>query len=165
MEKEQARDAALNRQTPRMAEPFVPDDFEVPPDLDLPGMRLEPLCPRHNEIDHAAWMSSIEHIHATPGFEPGGEDPWPVPMTLEQNLVDLQGHEADFQARRGFTYAVMDIATDDEIGCVYIYPSDDHDARVQSWVRVSRSEVDEPLWRAVSDWLRRDWPFERVDYR
>ena len=51
------------------------------------------------------------------------------------------------------------------VGCVYIYPSDEADADVQSWVRVSRAELDEPLWRAVSDWLEHEWPFESVGYR
>ena len=52
------------------------------------------------------------------------------------------------------------------IGCVYIYPdkSEQHDARVSSWVRASRSELDVELWRAVSDWLANAWPFERVAY-
>ena len=52
------------------------------------------------------------------------------------------------------------------IGCVYIYPdkSEQHDARVLSWVRASRAELDAPLRRAVSDWLADAWPFERVAY-
>ena len=52
------------------------------------------------------------------------------------------------------------------IGCVYVYPLPDseHDARVLSWVRASRAELDVPLWRAVSDWLASDWPFGSVDY-
>jgi hypothetical protein len=32
------------------------------------GLRLEPLGPQHNQSDHAAWMSSIEHIRSTPGY-------------------------------------------------------------------------------------------------
>jgi hypothetical protein len=51
-----------------MTESFVPDDFTVALGLIGPGFRLEPLGPQHNESDHEAWMSSIEHIHATPGF-------------------------------------------------------------------------------------------------
>jgi hypothetical protein len=31
-------------------------------------------------------------------------------------------------------------------------------------VRADRAELDEPLYRAVRDWLARDWPFRRVDY-
>jgi hypothetical protein len=88
-------------------------------------------------------------------------------MSLEENLVDLERHAADFAARRGFTYSVLDPATDEVIGCVYIYPSKDegYDAQVESWVRASRAELDSVLWRGVSDWLAADWPFSRVDYR
>jgi hypothetical protein len=52
------------------------------------------------------------------------------------------------------------------IGCVYIYPGDSeqHDARVLSWVRASRPELDVPLWRAVTGWLADEWPFKRVAY-
>jgi len=52
------------------------------------------------------------------------------------------------------------------VGCVYIYPdrTGAADAHVQSWVRAARAELDTPLWRAVSDWLASEWPFERVDY-
>ena len=57
-------------------------------------------------------------------------------------------------------------ATADVIGCVYIYPDKDgpHGASVQSWVRVSRAELDVPLWRAVTEWLETAWPFEHVAY-
>jgi hypothetical protein len=151
--------------------PFVPDDFDPPAGLDLPGMRLEPLGPEHNERDHDAWSSSMEHIHATPGFRDedvdgdGGES-WPRPMTPEENLGDLQRHAADFAARGGFTYSVVDPATGEVIGCLYIYPSkdEDHDARVASWVRASRAELDQDLRHAVGDWLASDWPFTNVDY-
>jgi hypothetical protein len=52
------------------------------------------------------------------------------------------------------------------IGCLYIYPLRDseHDVRVLSWVRASHSDLDAPLWRAVSDWLAADWPFDSVEY-
>ena len=64
-----------------MAQPFVPDDFDPPAGLELPGMRLEPLGPQHNERDHTAWSSSMEHIHATPGFRDedtdAGGGSWP----------------------------------------------------------------------------------------
>src|SRR3954452_1299321 len=102
-----------------MTEPsFVPDDFEPPVALDGPGFRLEPLTGEHNARDHAAWSGSMEHIHRTPGFQQGN---WPHEMTPDQNLADLIRHDKDFQARRGFTYTVLD-PDDDIVGCVYIYP-------------------------------------------
>ena len=143
--------------------PFVPDGFVVPLGLARERFRLEPLGPQHNESDYEAWSSSMEHIHATPGYE---TSKWPDARNIDDNLRDLQGHADDFENRRGFTYTVLDPATEDVIGCVYIYParSEEHDARVQSWVTESRAELDAPLWQAVSDWLAEEWPFERVDY-
>ncbi len=83
-------------------------------------------------------------------------------MPIEENLGDLEMHARDFRDRTGFTYSVLD--GDEVIGCVYIYPSDDADAHVKSWVTADRAELDEPLWRTVSDWLADDWPFETIDY-
>ena len=150
-----------------MTAPFVPEDFEPPARLVTRDFVLEPLGSQHNERDHVAWTSSMAHINATPGFagtEP--EDPWPRPMTLSENLQDLEGHAADFAARRGFTYSVLDPTDEDVIGCVYLYPSSDeeHDVRAESWVRASRAELDVVLWRAVGEWLATDWPFTNPDY-
>src|SRR5215510_8400161 len=76
--------------------PFVPDDFAVPRELVTGEFRLEPLGPQHNAGDYEAWTSSMEHIRATPGF---AGRPWPVPMTLEDNLGDLRRHERDLTSR------------------------------------------------------------------
>ena len=147
-----------------MAEtPFVLPEFIVPSGLATPLFTLEPLGPEHNEPDYAAWSSSIEHIRGTPGWE---DSSWPDDRTREDNLGDLERHADDFANRTGFTYTVLDPDGSDVIGCVYIYPHrvDEHDAKVLSWVRASRAELDLPLWQAVSDWLASEWPFERVDY-
>ena len=145
-----------------MAE-FVPPDFEVPLGLETSEFVLEPLGPEHNEQDYEAWTSSMEHIAATPGFSGGS---WPREMTQEENRSDLQRHADDFRNRTGFTYTVLDPASRDVIGCVYIYPMPDrdHEARVRSWVRESRAHLDAPLARAVTDWLAADWPFGSVEY-
>lgn len=142
---------------------FVPPGFEPPRGLAGDGFRLEPLGPEHNERDYAAWSSSIEHILGSPGYGPDAT--WPHPMSLAENLGDLERHARDFTERTGFTYTVLD-EDDDVIGCVYVYPApdDDHDARIQSWVRVSRAELDLSLRRAVADWLVADWPFTRPLY-
>lgn len=122
-------------------EPFVPSGFVVPLAIATEQFRLEPLGPQHNDSD----------------YEDRGKD---------DNLRDLEGHADDFAKRAGFSYTVLDHATGDVIGCVYIYPdrTEEHDAHVSSWVRASRAELDIPLWRAVTDWLEDDWPFERVAY-
>jgi hypothetical protein len=140
---------------------FVPTDFEVPLEFEGPGFRLEPLGPEHNERDHAAWMSSIEHIRSTPGFESRS---WPVPMSLEENRADLVEHARHFAERMGFTYSILD--GERVIGCVYIYPSQrpGRDAEVRSWVREDRSEMDLTVWNALSEWIEQEWPFENPYY-
>jgi hypothetical protein len=142
---------------------FVPRDFDVPRRLEAQQFVLEPLGPEHNEQDYAAWTSSMGHIAATPGW---AGSRWPHEMTLDENRSDLERHADDFRTRKGFTYTVLDPASRDVIGCVYIYPPPGgaDGARVRSWVRASRAELDAPLWRAVSDWLASDWPFENVEY-
>jgi hypothetical protein len=144
-----------------MADPFVPDTFDAPTSFEGPGFRLEPLGPQHNDRDHDAWMSSIAHIRATPGF-PDGD--WPEPMPLEQNLDDLVRHARDFAARTGFTYSILD--GEDVIGCVYIYPTrrDGHDAEVSSWVTEARAELDVTVWSTLSRWLAEAWPFRNPYY-
>lgn len=129
---------------------FVPVDFEVPIHFEGLGVRLEPLGPEHNERDHAAWMSSIDHIRSTPGFE---VSEWPAPMSLKRNLSDLVGHSRDFENREGFTCSIVEC--DNVIGFVYIYPSRTagHDAEVRSWVAENRPEMDVMVWRALSRWI------------
>ena len=145
-----------------MAE-FVPPDFVVPVGLETSEFVLEPLGAAHSERDYEAWTSSMAHIAATPGYPDGS---WPREMTLEENRVDLQRHADDFRNRRGFTYTVLDPASRDVIGCVYIYPLPDsgYDACALSWVRASYAHLDGPLWRAVGEWLESDWPFATVEY-
>ena len=142
---------------------FVPAGFEPPNGLETDLFRLEPLGPEHSERDYEAWSSSIEHIRASPGYGPGSR--WPHPMSLEENLGDLERHARDFADRTGFTHTVLD-PDDDVIGCVYVYPASDdvHDVHVRSWVRASRAELDMPLRQAVADWLVREWPFARPLY-
>lgn len=143
---------------------FVPLGFAPPTTLVTDRFRLEPLGPQHNEKDHAAWTSSIEHIRSTPGY-PDGDWPPLDGMTLEENLADLRRHADDFARRAGFTFTVLDPRDDDVIGCVYLYPSraPEWDVEVQSWVRADRAELDGALADAVAGWLAADWPWTRVD--
>lgn len=139
---------------------LVPGDWDPPRSFEGPGFRLEPLSPAHNERDYQAWSSSMEHIHSTPG-EWGD---WPRPMTLADNLSDLERHAAEFADRKAFTYSILD--EDDVIGCLYIYPDDggSTDAYVSSWVTQDRAEMDTVVWTAVSAWIDREWPFGEFRY-
>ena len=149
-----------------MSEPFVAPDFVAPTGLTTEHCVLRPLGPEHNRSDYAAWTSSVDHIKATPGYS--ADSSWPdAAMTLEENNRDLEMHARHFAGREGFTYTVLDRADETTVvGCLYIYPHDDpaYDAHVRSWVTATRPELDVEVWREVSEWLARDWPFRRVDY-
>lgn len=152
---------------------FVPGDFAVPRELVTEDFRLEPLGPQHNAGDYEAWMSSIDHIRATPGFRDisgtpeFGNGTWPDPaMTPEKNLADLRRHAEDFARRTGFTYTVLASDSAQIVGCVYIYPARGADgvADVHSWVRADRADLDTPLHDAVAAWLDNAWPFTAIAY-
>lgn len=147
-----------------MEVPFVPPSFEVPLGFAWSGFHLEPLGERHNDRDHAAWMSSIDHIRSTPGFSLEEKPDWPVAMTLEANLKDLVRHAKDFEERRGFTFSILD--RDEVIGCIYIYPDrrSNHDAVVTSWVHEGRAEADGEVRQALSTWIDEAWPFSNAYY-
>ena len=146
-----------------MTSPLVPEGFAVPAGLRSELFVLEPLGVQHNVADHAAWTSSIEHIRATPGF--AGRT-WPAPMSLQENAADLVKHAQDFAGRTGFTYTVLDPASGDVIGCVYIYPPrrSGYDVDVRSWVRADHAGLDKPLHDLVCQWLASAWPFQKPDY-
>jgi hypothetical protein len=143
---------------------FVPSGFTAPTILVTDQFRLEPLGPHHNQSDHAAWMSSIEHIRATPGYPDGN---WPPldGMSLEANRADLHRHADDFARGAGFTFTVLDPGDGAVIGCVYLYPSaaPEWEVTVQSWVRADKAALDGPLADAVARWIATDWPWERID--
>jgi len=145
---------------------FVPEGFVAPRSLSHNAFRLEPLGPAYNSADHAAWMSSIEHIRATAGF-PDGDWPPVTGISLEENAADLTRHAHDFEIGRGFTFTVLDPSDGDGanvIGCVYLYPAaDEHDVVVQSWVRADRAHLDIPLADAVAAWIESDWPWTNPD--
>ena len=89
---------------------------------------------------------------------------WPEPMSLEENLADLEMHEREFAERKSFTYSILD--RDEVIGCVYIYPDDDpeYDAHVRSWMTESRAAMDPEVRRELTRWLAESWPFRAVRY-
>jgi RimJ/RimL family protein N-acetyltransferase len=155
---------------------FYPADAPVPECLRTAEFLLRPLRPADNALDYEAVMATQETLRL------GGD--WPRPdFTLEENRADLAGHEADFSARTGFTYTVLEPDGTRCLGCVYIYPRDrvlqslgtdeaaiaaggDHDAVAWFWVRpdgVAR-DLDRRLLAALLPWLRDDFAFARLAF-
>jgi hypothetical protein len=140
----------------------------VPAPLRTAQFVLQPLGPEHNERDHRAWSTSIDHIRATPGFAPGdwGSDDWPLPMTPEQNLDDLVMHRNEFDAGEAFAYSVLDTAGRDVIGCVYIDPdrTGAAEAMARCWVSEEWASLDQVLANGVQRWIIEEWPLASVRF-
>jgi RimJ/RimL family protein N-acetyltransferase len=149
---------------------FYPDDATVPDELRTDEFLLRPPRAADADLDYEAVMATQETLRRFSGGR------WPrSDFTLEENLVDLQEHEVDFRARRGFTYTVMDPTESRCLGCAYAYPpreedgggARDHDAVVWFWVRPDgvAADLDRRLLAALIPWLGNDFAFERVRFR
>ncbi|HST83608.1 MAG TPA: hypothetical protein VLL08_17890 [Kineosporiaceae bacterium] len=147
-----------------MQQTLVPEGFTIPPPLSTNEFRFEPLGSQHNDADHQAWTSSVDHIRRTPGFSGRG---WPADfLTPDENRRDLERHANHFISRKGFTYAVIDRLNGEYLGCVYFYPArtEDYDVDVRSWVRADRAHLDEVIHGVVTEWLKNAWPWTKPEY-
>jgi len=143
-------------------EPFVPEDFVVPPVLETEKFRLRMLSVTDVEKDYEAVMETQAYFHAL-GYE------WPREgFTLAENLADLERHQREFLNREAFAYTV--VATDESrvLGCLYINPDDTGggEAVIRMWVRQSEYDkgLDPLLFSEVKKWIESAWPFTRVSY-
>ncbi|MCB0076661.1 MAG: hypothetical protein KDD73_04490 [Anaerolineales bacterium] len=142
---------------------LVPADFTVPIVYETGRFRLRMLATTDVDKDYEAVMESVTLLNRM--FGQG----WPTPtFSWEENLRDLAEHQAEFERREAFAYTVVTLDEGRCLGCLYINPARDGkaDARVHMWVRQSEYErgLDPILFRTVSDWLERAWPFEKIEY-
>jgi len=159
--------------------PFYPDDAPVPTELSTDEFILRPLRATDVALDYDAVMASKEMLRVRMGGT------WPRDdFTLDENLADLEEHEADFRAGTGFTYTVMNPSGTECLGCVYLYPlaevlrhrgvgdptatgiRDDEPAAT-FWVRGDRvaDDLDKRLLAALLPWLATEFAFDRVLYQ
>jgi hypothetical protein len=149
---------------------FYPDDALVPVELRTDEFFLRPLRAADVALDYEAVMATQESLRQRTAGR------WPRPgFTIEENLADLEGHEADFQARRGFTYTVMNPNETRCLGCVYVYPLEDEtdgktgdsQAVIWFWIRPDgvAADLDRRVLEAIVSWRRNDFAFDRVLFR
>jgi hypothetical protein len=136
---------------------LVSEDFDVPAGLEHERFRLRKLTVDDVVKDFDAICSRVDHLGASrPPFVP----------TIELNLVDLGWHQKEFQLRRSFAYTVVAPDESEVLGCVYLNPSETHDAQIKLWVRQSAWDdgLDPVLEATVREWVATRWPFERVTF-
>lgn len=146
---------------------FVPADFAVPAIyVSRQGtFHFKPLGPKYARQDYDAYMKSIEHLQSTFTFSKS----WPhAGLTMADAIKDVEGEEAGFQARRKFTYSVLNQDESRELGCVYISPSnkEGYDAVVRMWVTADQYAIgfEDRLFEETKAWIGAKWPFRKVAY-
>jgi hypothetical protein len=133
-------------------EPLVDDP---PAGLEHELFRLRMLTVRDVDPDFEAINERVD---------PDGTFKGAPGLTKEQNLIDLGWHQKEFQLRRSFAYTVVAPDESRVLGCFYLYPDDEADARAHLWVRRDAWEdgLDPVLEAEVRAWIERDWPFTNV---
>jgi RimJ/RimL family protein N-acetyltransferase len=137
--------------------------FEPPQTLDTARVHLEPLAPRHVELDFAALMGSREHLQRTLHW---GD--WPRPdFTVEENREDLARHWQEFVDREGYAYTVLTPDGSRCVGCVYLEAlpgGAPDDVAMAYWVIEPElaSDLDRHLLDALGGWFQDAWPWRRV---
>jgi len=136
---------------------LVAEDFDVPTGLEHERFRLRKLTVDDVVQDFDAICSRVDHE--------GTLQP-PFVRTVAKNLVDLGWHQKEFELRRSFAYTVVAPDESEVLGCVYLYPSETHDAQIKLWVRQSAWDdgLDPVLEATVREWVATRWPFERVTF-
>ena len=156
---------------------FLEPDATVPSELRSDEFVLRPITPDDAERDHAAVVETRDDLRL---WE---QSTWPADgFTVEANRGDLVDLAQRHEARRAFTYAVLDPSGDESLGCVYLFATTatflarsavtpvaradwaEIDVVAYFWVRRSRiqSGLDARLLTALRSWLAGEWGFERA---
>lgn len=161
----QATESAPTVNPASTSEMWIPKNFKVPTLVETAGFKIVPLGPELAKLDFAAYMSSIKHLQET--FSRSTE--WPHEGISDADAMrDMETEQARFQSRASFAYAVLTPDGTRERGCVYVYPSNvaGYDAVVRLWVTKAEYDAgfDAELYRWVTGWIKKDWPFAKVAY-
>ncbi|QJF51808.1 hypothetical protein [Roseobacter ponti] len=91
------------------------ENIDVPQVFSLADYHLKILTKADLDEDYAAVMNSAAVLQGL--FDPQ----WPVGMTRDEDLTDLEWHHREFTARRSFAWVIRD-AAGGYLGCAYLAP-------------------------------------------
>jgi hypothetical protein len=124
---------------------------------------IEPLAPPITDLDHEAYMGSIEHINRS------YEATWPRP-TITPDFASLDLHQCwtTWGRGEGFQFAALTHDRDKELGCAYLLPpadgDDPYETSLRIWVIESEvaTDLDRHLLEEMLAWVDEEWDFNRV---
>ncbi|WP_153914732.1 hypothetical protein [Shewanella sp. TC10] len=146
-----------------MTKPLVSTSFSVPLIHSTEDFYFTTLDENVAELDYEAVMSSQQSLQGI--FGPHSN--WPEQdMTLEQNIISLNVHKQEFEARKAFAYSVFNLSQTKCLGSIYIDPSDfsQYQCVVHFWIRNDSIEQESVLFQTIKSWLNETWNFTQVAY-
>jgi hypothetical protein len=94
--------------------PIISDNYCAPRQIQFTQFFMAVLAPQHADQDFEAVRASADAIRHV--FGPDND--WPAAdISFEENLADLTRHEAEFNDRYAFAYALLDPTGQDYLGC------------------------------------------------
>jgi len=141
---------------------LIPDSFNPPKEYAGNGYKLVPLGPGVSEIDFAAYMGSMDHIHKAMG------NSWPKPtLTMADQEKNMAGEKIQWAERKSFSFAVVTPDGSKELGCFYLRPSNKAGYDVVATLWAIQEEFDKgfetKLYNDMKVWVAKAWtPFQKV---
>ena len=145
--------------------PLIPEDFEVPEQIQGDGFNLHMFDMDLYGVDYEACLASVEAIkQQLPGLEQ--EAPWLTrDCDIHQHACRL-GYEMKRQLyRNSFSYGILEPGQPlSSLGSLHIQPSRKrgYEAEVYFWVRASELDGDlaQRVYEFTRAWLQETWPFD-----
>lgn len=145
----------------------------IPSELIQNRFQFEVLHPKHVKLDYQALMKSKDFLHRW------SNSPWPEDhFKVEDNLIDLEWHYAEFMEKTAFTYTILDKDKANCLGCIYIRPVtsipslspnekailDPFQFFISYWVisEIRNTQLEKEIFSAIRGWLMSEWQFRSV---
>ena len=129
---------------------------------------FEPLSLRVREIDVAAALGSVDHIHRALAW--GYPNPDVMAADPDFTYLDMWGEWVNLARGDTFSFAALTHERDRELGCAYLRPTEDgtdpYETGLHIWTIEEglRDDLDIALLEEFLAWIEAEWDFRRVVY-
>jgi hypothetical protein len=127
---------------------------------------FEPLSLRVRELDHIAYMSSVDHIHRC--LEWGFPNPEVAVADPDFTHLDMWGEWVGLGRGDKFSFAALTHERDRELGCAYLKQpvdgDDPYEASLKIWTIEEglQQDLDLKVLKEFLAWIEAEWAFNSV---
>jgi len=144
---------------------LVPNNFEVPEQVEHDQFRLRPLTTKDAITDYLVLINDYKNMADT--FSPDPDYSEELSFDLETDIKHVVWHEFEFYIRRSsFVYIIEknESRRFNYRGCFYIFPAviQNADAEIYIWVSQvdQHDNLDEQVYHFAQKWIKEVWPFK-----